>query len=89
MRPTLRRAVTGRVRHDVAFGEQLRHADVEPMAQLLEFVVGEREAVVLDLGERRDRNAGALAHFLERPVVAGPELTEQRAERRLFRFHAA
>jgi len=78
-----------RVRHDVALGEQLGHADVQPLAQLLQLVVRQREAVMLDLGERRDRNAGALAHLLERPVVAGAELAQERAERRLFRFHGA
>ena len=78
-----------RVGHGIALGEQLGHADVEPMAELLQLVVRQREAVVLDLGERRDRDAGPLAHLLERPVVACPELTQQRPERRLFRFHAA
>src|SRR3546814_7472853 len=48
-------------------GEQVRHANLESLAQLLELVVTQRQPVVLDLRQRRNRNARLGAHFLERP----------------------
>src|SRR3546814_6577950 len=53
-----------------AFGEQVRHADVQALAELLELVVAERQPVVLDLRQRRYRDARLRAHLLEGPAVA-------------------
>ena len=60
--------------------KHLRDADVEPLAQLHQLVVGEREAIVLDLRQGRHRYAGALAHFLECPALSRPECAQQAAE---------
>jgi hypothetical protein len=42
--------------------EQLGDVDAESFAQLIELVVGQRNAVVLHLRQRRDGEAGGLAH---------------------------
>ena len=69
-------------------GEQLGHAHAEAAAQLLQAVVGQCEPVMLDLRQRRDRDAAMVAHLLERPAVARPKAAQQRAERGLIALHA-
>ena len=68
------------------FGEQLGHADAESLAQLLQLVVGQGQPVVLDLGQGRDRNPAALAHFLERPAIVRAQRLEEPAQRRVVRI---
>ncbi len=70
-RPAFRLLATGR--------EQLRHPHFQPLADLLQLVIAERETVVLDFRERRARNAGSVAHLLECPVVTRAQSLHQRA----------
>src|SRR3546814_8077709 len=65
-----------------AFGEQVRHADVQALAELLELVVAERQPVVLDLRQRRYRDARLRAHLLEGPAVAAADAAHHGAQRR-------
>src|SRR5690606_22063036 len=73
-------------RHDggcrvvLRFREQLRHAEVEPLAHLLQLVVSEGQAIVLHLGKRRKRNAGALAHLFQGPVVTHAQAAKQASQ---------
>ncbi len=67
------------------FGEQLGHAQLQALAQLQQLVVGQGQAVVLDLGEGRQRDAGMLAHLLQRPAPACAQRAEQAANGRVRR----
>src|SRR5205085_420937 len=51
------------------FRKQCTKRDVEVAAELLYLVVGQREFVVLDLRQGRERNARSLAHFGKSPAA--------------------
>ena len=55
----------------------------QDLAHLLQLVVGKRQAIVLDLGQGRQRYARSLAHFLQGPVIAHAQAAKQTAECRL------
>ena len=66
----------------VGLGEQLRHPQSEPLAELLQLVVGQRQPIVLDLRQGRDRDAALRAHLLERPPLPATKPAQQRTKRR-------
>jgi hypothetical protein len=49
--------------------EQIRKTHVEAFGQLQQPIIGQRQSVMLDLGERRDRDPRPFAHVLQRPLV--------------------
>ena len=64
-------------------GKQFRDPDVQFLAQLQQLVIGQRQAVVLDLRQRRDRNSAALAHLLQGPAAVAAKLAQDASEGRV------
>ena len=79
----------GRRRVVVRLGEQVGHAHAQALAKLVQLVIGQRQPVVLDLRQRRHRNAAALAHLLERPAFAAADTPQKGTERGCWRRHRA
>jgi len=53
----------GRLDAHGRISEQLRNADIEPLAQLHQFVVSQGQSIMFDLRQRRHGDTRALAHF--------------------------
>ena len=71
----------------VLLGEQFRHAQFEPLAELQEFVVGQGQPIVFHLRQGRQRNAGVLAHLFQGPALACAQGAQQATDGGVMRRH--